>query len=68
MKIKCPFYEEIKVRYCRAFEKRILVPRGTEKEKYCTCRDYVNCPVFLEHCSKKFKGKIKAEDIEVVDD
>ncbi|OGF63537.1 MAG: hypothetical protein A2Y62_16500 [Candidatus Fischerbacteria bacterium RBG_13_37_8] len=67
MKSKCPFYEEIKMRYCKAFEKRILVPNGSGKEKYCTCQDYVDCPVYHEFFSKEVKVGTICEDEENTD-
>lgn len=52
-RIKCPYYEEIRMRYCKAFEKKILVPDCSGKERYCTCEDYLNCPVYAEHVIEK---------------
>ncbi len=68
MKVKCPFYEEVTMRYCRAFEKRILIPKGLEKEKYCTCKDYIDCPVFIENKVKELMDEVKVDDVEVKDE
>jgi len=54
-KIKCPFYEEERMRYCKAFEKKIMIPSRSGKEKHCTCKDYLECPVYLEGITKKKK-------------
>lgn len=54
-KTKCPFYEETRMRYCLALEKKIKIPSRSDKEKYCTCKDYLNCPVYLERIRKKKK-------------
>jgi hypothetical protein len=48
-RIKCPYYEEIRMRYCKAFEQKILIPDNSGEEKYCTCENYVKCVVFAEH-------------------
>jgi hypothetical protein len=50
---KCPYYEEILMRYCKAFEKKIMIPGCSGKEKYCSCEAYLRCPVFKEHDSTK---------------
>ena len=60
--MKCPYFEETKVRYCKAFEKKIMIPSRVGKEKYCTCREYLNCPVYIEHDpSREEKKKLKKE-------
>jgi len=53
--MKCPFYEEERMRYCKAFEKKIMIPSRTEKKNYCTCEDYLECSVYLERITKKKK-------------
>jgi hypothetical protein len=53
--MNCPFYEETRMRYCKAFEKKIMIPSRSDKEKYCTSKDYLKCPVYLEHIAKKKK-------------
>jgi hypothetical protein len=54
-KMKCPFYEEAGMRYCKAFEKKIMIPSRSGKEKHCTSKDYLKCPVYLESITKKKK-------------
>ncbi|MEW6456570.1 MAG: hypothetical protein AB1410_07665 [Acidobacteriota bacterium] len=51
--MKCPFYEETVMRYCKVFEKKIIVPSRSEKERYCTCKDYLKCEVYQEHIQIK---------------
>ena len=53
--MKCPFYEEARIRYCKALEKKIMIPSRSGKERYCTCKDYLKCPVYLECTTKKKK-------------
>jgi hypothetical protein len=51
--MECPFYEEITVRYCKALAKRIMIPAGSEKERFCTCKKYRDCPLFQEFIKEK---------------
>lgn len=53
--MNCPFYEETRMRYCLAFEKKIMVPSRSGKEKYCTCKGYLKCPAYLKRILKKKK-------------
>jgi hypothetical protein len=53
MSKKCPFYEEITVRYCRVLAKRIMIPSRSEKEKFCTCDKFEECPLFQEYKKNK---------------
>jgi hypothetical protein len=50
---KCPFYEEITVRYCKVLAKRILIPSRSEKEKFCICSKYKECPLYQEYVDDK---------------
>jgi hypothetical protein len=52
-KMKCPFYEEAGMRYCKAFEKKIMIPSRSGKEKHCTSKNYLKCRVYLESITKK---------------
>ncbi|MFQ6084203.1 MAG: hypothetical protein ACE5WD_12725 [Candidatus Aminicenantia bacterium] len=60
--MKCPFYEETRMRYCKVFEKKIMIPSRSGKEKYCTCKDYLKCPVYIEHIQEK-KESLKRQKV-----
>ncbi len=45
---KCPFFEEMSFRYCKAMAKRIMIPSRTEKEKFCDCEKYHECLIYKE--------------------
>ena len=53
---KCPFFEERSFRYCKAMAKRIMIPSRTEKERFCSCEDYRECPIYKEWAKKRRKN------------
>jgi hypothetical protein len=53
MQKKCPYYEEITVRYCKVLAKRILIPSRSEKEKFCICSRYKECPLYQEYVDNR---------------
>jgi hypothetical protein len=53
--MKCPFYEEAGVSYCKAFKKKIIIPSRSDKEKHCTSKDYLKCSAYLEGIAKRRK-------------
>ncbi len=62
MSINCPFYEEITVRYCKALAKRIMIPSDSEKERFCICKKYKECPLYQEYTKNKIIYKKIGED------
>ncbi|MBA7598442.1 hypothetical protein ES703_05458 [subsurface metagenome] len=53
--MNCPFYEEITIRYCKALAKRIMIPSGSEKERFCICKKFKECPLYKEYTENKSK-------------
>jgi hypothetical protein len=43
--MKCPFYEEVKVAYCKGFSVKKMVPL-TEASTSCLEETYKNCPIY----------------------
>jgi len=47
--MRCPFFEEVLVAYCRAFPIKKLVPSDRlHADCVCTHEGYDDCPVFRE--------------------
>ena len=54
---KCPFFEEATFRYCKAMEKRVMIPVRTEDEKFCSCNNYLKCILYKDKGKHKVKVK-----------
>jgi len=56
--MKCPFLEEVVVRYCKAYPVRKLIPSDVSSTvSLCTSDEYVHCPEYRE-VAMEGKGKL----------
>ncbi|RKZ30767.1 hypothetical protein DRQ36_04350 [bacterium] len=64
--MKCPFLEEVVVRYCKAYPVRKLIPCSSE-ESVCLSDEHLNCDTYQEVAmvAKKIEEAIEVPEIEV---
>ncbi len=47
--MRCPFFEEVLVAFCRAYPVRKMVPSDrVQANCICTCEGFEECPLFRE--------------------
>lgn len=49
---KCPFLEEIKVAYCKAYPIKKMIPAASLSENPCSNLSHLNCPVYNEKANE----------------
>lgn len=51
--MRCPFFEEILVAFCRAYPVKKMVPSDRlQADCICTCEGFEDCPLFREVMAK----------------
>lgn len=51
--MRCPFFEEILVAFCRAYPVKKMVPSDRMQTNcICTCEGFEDCPLFQEIMAK----------------
>ncbi len=51
--VRCPFFEEVLVAFCRAYPVKKMVPSDRMQANcICTCEKFDDCPVFREVIAK----------------
>jgi hypothetical protein len=68
--MRCPFFEEILVAFCRAYPVKKMVPSDRlQANCICTCEGFEECPLFREIMAKiegveaaEGPAKVKAPD------
>jgi hypothetical protein len=51
--MRCPFFEEILVAFCRAYPVKKMVPSDRlQANCICTCEGFEDCPLFREVMAK----------------
>ena len=51
--VRCPFFEEVLVAFCRAYPVKKMVPSDRiQANCICTCEGFDDCPVFREVIAK----------------
>ena len=56
--VRCPFFEEVLVAFCRAYPVKKMVPSDRiQANCICTCEGFDDCPVFREVIAKLNSGR-----------
>jgi hypothetical protein len=51
--MRCPFFEEVLVAFCRAYPVKKMVPSDRlQANCVCTCEGFEDCPLFREVMAK----------------
>ncbi len=51
--MRCPFFEEVVVAFCRAYPVKKMVPSDRiQADCICTCETFTDCPLFQEIMAK----------------
>jgi hypothetical protein len=51
--MRCPFFEEVLVAFCRAYPVKKMVPsHRLQANCICTCEGFEDCPLFREVMAK----------------
>ncbi len=51
--MRCPFFEEVLVAFCRAYPVKKMVPSDRiQGDCICTCESFNDCPLFMEVMAK----------------
>jgi len=65
--MRCPFFEEVLVAFCRAYPVKKMVPSDRlQANCICTCEGFEDCPLFREvmakvECANAAGGTAEAE-------
>jgi hypothetical protein len=56
--MRCPFFEEVLVAFCRAYPVKKMVPSDRiQGNCMCTCESFSDCPMFQEIVAKLNTGQ-----------
>jgi hypothetical protein len=63
--MRCPFFEEMVVAFCRAYPVKKMVPSDRlQANCICTCEAFGDCPLFQEVMAKVERTKAGAPEAE----
>ncbi len=66
--MRCPFFEEVVVAFCRAYPVKKLVPSDRlQASSICTCERFDECSLFREVMARLDSGRTSAEKGEGAD-
>ncbi len=66
--MRCPFFEEVVVAFCRAYPVKKMVPSDRlQANCICTCERFDECSLFREIMARLDNGKGSAGDSETKD-
>ncbi len=61
--MRCPFFEEVLVAFCRAFPVKKMVPSGRlQADCLCTREEFDDCPLFREVMARVEGAKLAASE------
>ncbi len=61
--MRCPFFEEVVVAFCRAYPVKKMVPSDrVQADSICTCERFDECSLFREVMARLDDGKGSAGD------
>ncbi len=60
--MRCPFFEEVLVAFCRAYPVKKMVPSDRiQAHSVCTCEGFEECPMFKEVMARMTTGEKPSE-------
>ncbi len=66
--MRCPFFEEVVVAFCRAYPIKKMVPSDrVQADSICTCERFEECSFFREVMARLDNGKGSAGESESQD-
>ena len=66
--MRCPFFEEVLVAFCRAYPVKKMVPSDrVQANCICTCERFDECSLFREVMARLDNGKTGAGSVEGTD-
>jgi hypothetical protein len=61
--MRCPFFEEVLVAFCRAYPVKKMVPSDRlQADCICTCEGFEDCPLFREVMARLEGARVAAEE------